>query len=161
MSIPQSYFLETLIVCLELRFEGDVLSHLSFFYERKKQSTFALNAKQALYVKQIERYFKHAQSFNVPLVINTGTPFQRRVWQALCAIPVGQTRTYGELAKQLKTSARSIGMACRSNPIALIVPCHRVVGAKDAGGFCGHQQGKPIAVKEWLLAHEATQVKAR
>lgn len=156
MSIPHTYFLETPIVCLALRFDGDVLSNISFFYECKKPSTLRLNAKQAVYVKQIERYFKRAQSFSVPLAMNTGTPFQQRVWQALCAIPLGQTRTYGELAKQLKTSARAIGMACRSNPIALIVPCHRVVGAKDAGGFCGHQQGKPIVVKEWLLAHEAS-----
>ena len=74
----------------------------------------------------------------IPLALD-GTPFQRRVWEALCAIPYGATRTYGELAKHLGTSPRAIGCAVGRNPISIIVPCHRVLGANDT--FTGYAGG--------------------
>lgn len=151
-------FLQTPIGCLALTFTGDTLHQVEFLYDDKTESKTTLTSKQKTVIKQIERYFKKAQSFELPFVIQLGTPFQQRVWQALLAIPLGQTRTYGELAKKLKTSARAIGMACRTNPIALIVPCHRVVAANDLGGFGGRRDGKPLRVKQWLLAHEAKTV---
>ena len=83
-----------------------------------------------------------------------GTPFQRRVWQALRMIPAGQTRTYGELAKQLHSSARAIGMACRANPAPVIVPCHRIVAANGLGGYAGKTAGRQLGIKRWLLQHE-------
>jgi methylated-DNA-[protein]-cysteine S-methyltransferase len=79
-----------------------------------------------------------------------GTPFQKAVWELLRRIPVGETRTYGELAKQLGSSARAIGSANRTNPIALVIPCHRVI-ASD-GTLCGYASG--LDRKRWLLAHE-------
>lgn len=87
-------------------------------------------------------------------VAPSGTDFQKRVWQALLNIPSGETRTYGELAKQLGSSPRAIGGACRRNPVPLLVPCHRVVAANGAGGFAGHTDGHWMDIKHWLLSHE-------
>jgi methylated-DNA-[protein]-cysteine S-methyltransferase len=86
---------------------------------------------------------------DVPIDMN-GTPFQRRVWEALRAIPVGETRTYGELARLLGTHPRAVGSANGANPVCLVVPCHRVVGAD--GKLCGYAWGEDR--KRWLLAHE-------
>ena len=81
-----------------------------------------------------------------------GTPFQRRVWSALRAIPVGTTTTYGRLAATLGRPAatRAVGLANGANPIAIVVPCHRVIGAD--GGLTGYGGG--VARKRQLLAHE-------
>ena len=66
-----------------------------------------------------------------------GTAFQQRVWQAMCAIPYGQTRTYGELAERAGGVARAVGMACGANPIPILIPCHRVVAQNGLGGYSG------------------------
>jgi methylated-DNA-[protein]-cysteine S-methyltransferase len=103
---------------------------------------------------QISSYFRDARSgFEIPLSLQ-GTDFQRRVWEALSNIPSGQPLTYGELARQLNTSARAIGGACRANPVPLVIPCHRVVAASGPGGFAGQTAGRKLAIKRWLLAHE-------
>ncbi len=105
--------------------------------------------------RELERYLvdPHA-AFTVPLAPK-GTPYQRRVWDAIAAIPVGASRTYGELATKLMSAPRAVGQACGSNPLALIVPCHRVVGSRGAlGGFMHAATGSPLAVKRWLLEHE-------
>jgi methylated-DNA-[protein]-cysteine S-methyltransferase len=84
-----------------------------------------------------------------------GTPFQRRVWQQIAAIPTHQTRTYGEIAKALHNAPRAVGQACGANPFPVIVPCHRVVAtAGGLGGFAGQRAGFLLDVKRWLLAHE-------
>ncbi|WP_235602990.1 methylated-DNA--[protein]-cysteine S-methyltransferase [Piscirickettsia litoralis] len=69
-------------------------------------------------------------------------------------IPRGQTLTYGELAKKLQTGPRAIGAACRTNPIPVIIPCHRIVSKQGMGGFHGKTSGKFLTIKEWLLQHE-------
>jgi methylated-DNA-[protein]-cysteine S-methyltransferase len=79
-----------------------------------------------------------------------GTPFQRRVWAAVRAIPPGETRTYGELARQLGTHPRAIGAANGANRLGLAIPCHRVIAAD--GKLCGYAWGEER--KRWLLAHE-------
>ena len=102
----------------------------------------------------IERYLddpKTGFEFDMEL---EGTPFQRRVWQALREIPAGQTLTYGQLAERLGTGARAVGNACRANPCPLVVPCHRVVASNGLGGFAGERTGRKLAVKRWLLEHE-------
>ncbi len=71
--------------------------------------------------------------------------------QALLAIPFGETRTYGQLAKQLNTPAQAIGQACGANPIPLLIPCHRVLGAGSLGGYSG---GQGVETKVALLRHE-------
>ncbi|MCG6873250.1 MAG: methylated-DNA--[protein]-cysteine S-methyltransferase [Gammaproteobacteria bacterium] len=91
--------------------------------------------------------------FSVPVAVE-GTDFQLRVWAALQGIRAGRPLTYGELARRLRSSARAIGGACRRNPVPLIIPCHRVVAASGAGGFMGATDGRPLAIKNWLLAHE-------
>ena len=88
--------------------------------------------------RELERYLDDpAFRFTVPLAPK-GTPFQRRVWDAILDIPAGESRTYGELARRMVTAARAIGQACGANPIALVIPCHRVVGSLGSlGGFMG------------------------
>ena len=88
--------------------------------------------------------------FSVPLNI-AGTAFQQAFLTALTDIPFGQTRTYGELALQLGVSAQAIGQACGANPIPILIPCHRVLGARDLGGFSGP---RGIEDKVALLRHE-------
>lgn len=81
-----------------------------------------------------------------------GTAFQRRVWAELCRIPCGTTTSYGALAVRLglPKASRAVGAANGRNPVAIVVPCHRVVGAD--GGLCGYAGG--VERKRWLLAHE-------
>ncbi|MET0088217.1 MAG: methylated-DNA--[protein]-cysteine S-methyltransferase [Sedimenticola sp.] len=103
---------------------------------------------------QLRRYFSTGDdSFSLPLNM-MGTPFQQRVWQQLRSIPSGETRTYGEIARRLGSSARAVGNACRRNPVPVIVPCHRVVSAAGLGGFSGQVQGDMLDIKRWLLKHE-------
>lgn len=86
-----------------------------------------------------------------------GTAFQQRVWNAISAIPVGQTRTYSEIAKQIGSGPRAVANACGANNLPLIVPCHRVVAMHGIGGF---MQGKKdgMLIKQWLLRHEGVQL---
>ena len=86
-------------------------------------------------VDQIQQYWQNPGTRFVIKRIQQGTEFMNKVWKALEQIPPGQTRTYGELAKLLGTSARAVGNACRNNPYPLIVPCHRVVSANGLGGL--------------------------
>ena len=89
-------------------------------------------------------------------VATGGTPFQRRVWRALRAIESGRTTTYGQLARRLRRpeAARAVGLANGANPIAIVVPCHRVIGAN--GALTGYAGG--LARKRWLLRHEGVAV---
>ena len=85
-------------------------------------------AKRA--VAQLERYLADPRHrFTLPLAPR-GTEFQRRVWDAIATIPVGESRTYGEIARMVRSAPRAVGQACGANPIALVVPCHRVVGSQ-------------------------------
>jgi methylated-DNA-[protein]-cysteine S-methyltransferase len=105
-------------------------------------------------VNQLKSYFIVPQSdCKLPLA-ERGTVFQRRVWQYLLTIPPGETRTYTELAQALDTSARAVGNACRANPFAIVVPCHRVVSKAGLGGYYGKTDGSEIDLKQWLLEHE-------
>lgn len=86
---------------------------------------------------EVAAYFAgELQEFTFPLAPR-GSKFQQRFYTALCAIPYGQTRTYGDLAKELGVSAQAIGQACGANPIAIFIPCHRVLAADGVGGFSG------------------------
>jgi len=90
--------------------------------------------------RQLEKYFAgELRQFNLPLDLQ-GTPFQMRVWAALLAIPYGETRSYSQLARQVGTpsAARAVGSANHANPVAILVPCHRVITAAGAlGGYGG------------------------
>jgi len=100
--------------------------------------------------EQVLAYFAgELRSFSLPLA-PSATPFQQRVRAALCDIPYGETRNYGELARALASSPRAVGRANATNPICLIVPCHRVIGAD--GSLTGYAFGETL--KRRLLAHE-------
>lgn len=87
--------------------------------------------------RQLDAYFDGALTvFDLPLHI-VGTPFQKQVWRAMVAIPAGRTRTYGDIARELKGSAQSVGTACGRNPFPVVIPCHRVVAANGLGGYSG------------------------
>ena len=104
-------------------------------------------------VDQLEAYFHGSRTdFTVPLD-PVGSEFQLRVWRELCRIPYGRTRTYGEIASLIgqPRGARAVGLANNQNPIAIVVPCHRVIGAD--GGLVGYGGG--MARKKWLLDNEA------
>lgn len=104
--------------------------------------------------KQLAAYFDNPDfHFNLPLKLK-GTTHQSKVWQAMCAIPRGQTRQYGELARELASSARAVGQACGANAIPIIIPCHRVVSKAGLGGFAHHRDGYELDIKRWLLKHE-------
>ncbi len=102
--------------------------------------------------REVAEFFSSRRRvFSVPMAAQ-GTAFQKRVWAELAAIPFGQTRSYGQLATALGQSgaSRAVGRANAVNPIALIVPCHRVIGADGAlGGFAFG-----AAIKQHLLTHE-------
>ena len=105
--------------------------------------------------RQLERYRADPDTkFDFPIMIE-GTPLQRAVWDAMCAIPRGRTRTYGDIARELGADARDIGQACGDNRLPIVIPCHRVVAANGLGGFAHATSGYLIEVKRWLLAHEA------
>jgi len=102
--------------------------------------------------EQLEAYFAgELRAFDLPLA-PSGTAFQQKVWQALRDIPYAQTESYGALAKRIDSpkASRAVGMANGHNPISIIVPCHRVIGAN--GNLTGYGGG--IERKRWLLEHE-------
>ena len=103
-------------------------------------------------VEQLEAYFAGSrQAFDVPLDL-AGTEFQRSVWAGLLEIPYGETMSYGELARRVGRpgASRAVGLANGRNPVAIIVPCHRVIGAN--GTMTGYGGG--LDRKVWLLDHE-------
>ncbi len=107
----------------------------------------------APHVRQLTEYFAGTRrEFDLPLAA-AGTPFQRRVWDALCEIPYGETVSYGEIARRLGLppgASRAVGAANGANPIAIVVPCHRVIGAN--GTLTGYAGG--LAMKRKLLELE-------
>ena len=113
------------------------------------------NALAERAARALERYREDPDTaFDLPLRIE-GSELQRRVWDAMCAIPRGRTRTYGEVAKELGAEARVVGQACGDNRLPIIIPCHRIVAADGLGGFGHATSGFLIEAKRWLLAHEA------
>jgi O-6-methylguanine DNA methyltransferase len=105
-------------------------------------------------VEQLESYFNGGLlEFEIPLDL-AGSEFQLKVWDALRVIPYGETRTYGQIAAAVgqPRASRAVGLANNQNPIAVVVPCHRVIGAD--GALTGYGGGMPK--KRWLLEHEAT-----
>jgi len=102
--------------------------------------------------EQLAAYFDgRLQIFDLPLAPE-GTPFQQKVWRGLCDIAFGSTESYGALAHRLASGARAVGTACGANPIPILIPCHRVLGADGSlHGYSGHGG---LATKARLLALE-------
>jgi len=119
----------------------------------KKWRLVKLAEKTEEITRQLDKYFHGSRTaFDLPLDLR-GTEFQRRVWKALQRIPYGQTRSYAEVARQVGSprAFRAVGQANNRNPVAIIVPCHRVVAA--AGGLGGYGGGLPT--KQFLLNLES------
>ena len=105
-------------------------------------------------IRQLKEYFSGKRKTFTITLAPQGTPFQERVWQALRAIPYGQTLSYGQIAKAVgkPKASRAVGAANGQNPISIIVPCHRVIGSN--GKLVGYGGG--LSIKETLLAHESS-----
>lgn len=99
--------------------------------------------------RQLDLYNAGPHQFDLPLTLGSGT--QARFLNALLAIPFGETRTYGDLGKELDLPAQAIGQYCGGNPIPLIIPCHRILGANSLGGFSA---AGGVETKVALLKHE-------
>lgn len=134
-------------------FTGDTLTRLDFLPAGSPASTRPDGRARKL-KRELDAYW-HDPAYTIDLpCAPSGTAFQLRVWHALRNIPPGQPTTYGALAKQLGTAARAVGQACGSNPLPILIPCHRVVAANGLGGFMHASNGAPLDVKTWLLTHE-------
>ena len=109
-------------------------------------------------ITELDAYYVNpGHRFSLPLAPR-GTPYRRKVWQALENIPAGQTRTYGEIARDLGSGPRAVGQAVGDNPIPIIIPCHRVIAANGSlGGFMHSRTGYSQDIKRWLLQHELRQ----
>ena len=130
---------------------GTAFGNLEMLQSRCAADEFSADASRtAAVAKEIVDYLGgRRREFNVA-VAPKGTAFQQRVWQALLAIPYGETRTYGKIAEELGTGMRAVGGACGANPVALLVPCHRVVGKN--GHLTGFAFG--VTTKQRLLELE-------
>jgi len=134
-------------------FTGDALTRLDFLPADTPAST-RRDSRVRQLARELDAYWNDpAHAFDL-LFVPQGTPFQLRGWHALLGIPPGQPTTYGALAKRLGTAARAVGQACGSNPLPILIPCHRVVAAHGLGGFMHSSGGAPLDVKTWLLVHE-------
>ena len=123
-------------------------------FAQETDNNHSSSTTSTLVSSQLHDYFQQAHNkWSLPLTTK-GTPFQQRVWRYLQSIPMGQTRTYSDVAKALNSSARAVGNACRANPFSIVVPCHRVVSKTGIGGYSGKTEGDELAVKQWLLNHE-------
>jgi methylated-DNA-[protein]-cysteine S-methyltransferase len=139
---------------LGIRTRGGRLAQIDYL-PREAAPLDPLDELAARVCRQIERYLDDPQfRFDLPFDFR-GSDFQCRVWREICAIPAGRTLTYLDVARRLKTAPRPVGGACGANRIPLVIPCHRVVGSNGIGGFMHASAGQPVAIKRWLLAHEA------
>jgi methylated-DNA-[protein]-cysteine S-methyltransferase len=139
-----------------IRWDGDALTGVDLDPPLEHRQPAAEALPQSI-GHQLRAYFDEpSEGFDVQVVL-VGTGFQERVWAELRRIPLGETRTYGEIARLLGSSPRAVGQACRANPCPVVVPCHRVVAAKGLGGFAGDTSGRKLSVKRWLLSHEGVE----
>jgi methylated-DNA-[protein]-cysteine S-methyltransferase len=135
---------------LEIEYDEHYI-HRAIFTQTPVQNRVKNQLTQTI-TQELKYYFNNPHHrFQLPLKPQ-GSVYQQRVWNALLVIPVGRTLTYGELAIALQSSPRAIGQACKSNPLALFIPCHRVVGKTNQGGYMGRADA--LCYKTSLLMHE-------
>ena len=160
MASEFTLYFSTPIGSLQLDFQENELCFLSIaenssvneqMLELKQESA---NKVKENTLSQLDSYFSSAISFLTIPLASKGTAFQRLVWHELTEIPLGETRTYGDIAKKLNSSPRAVGNACRKNPVQIIIPCHRVISATGIGGYAGETEGRQLNIKRWLLKHE-------
>lgn len=155
MSMMKFCVIDSPVGLLTLAGVGRQLMHLRMVDQTYEPSRHGWQADQSAFpeaVEQLHAYFAgDLTDFDVVLELS-GTEFQRKVWQALLTIPYGETRTYGEIAEQIgsPTAYRAVGLANGHNPVGIIVPCHRVIGAN--GSLTGYGGG--LDKKKVLLEME-------
>lgn len=158
--LSETIYYDSPLGILRISGEDDAIREVHFLHPVKEDET----EKKGLHsrpssailkkcVKQLDKYFSgDISAFDLGMSQN-GTPFQKRVWEALCTIPYGKTVSYLELSKRLgdTKAIRAVGTANGKNNIAIIVPCHRVIGSNGSlVGYAGE-----LWRKQWLLNHEA------
>lgn len=132
------------------------LINISFLSGRETIIAPKKNSVAHLVTVQLQHYFDNPQyQFDLPIRFS-GTAHQIKVWETLQKIPPGKPWTYGELSQSIGSSPRAVGTACGHNPVAVVIPCHRVIAASgQLGGFMGGKLDDPLSIKKWLLRHEA------
>ena len=147
------YSYDTIIGKIFIAEKNGFIAQVSFKEIKKKKKETALIKKT--YLELAEYFNGKRQIFNVPLSPE-GTPFQKKVWEELKKIPYGQTATYKEIAKGIdnEKACRAVGMANNKNPIAIIIPCHRVIGSN--GSLTGYAGGLTVKNKLLQIEHEYT-----
>jgi methylated-DNA-[protein]-cysteine S-methyltransferase len=156
-SLPYAAIVAAPGFCLGLRCNEDEITSIEYLPPQPELPPRSPLAQEA--VRQLHLWLKNpAHDFTLPLA-PVGSHFQRRVWQQIEAIPCGETRSYGDVAKAIGSAPRAVGGACGANPYPVVVPCHRVVAARNGfnqglGGFAHQRGGFLIDVKRWLLQHE-------
>lgn len=136
----------------------DYITHIDFSEHGLSELPEKESPTLALGLRQLQEYFDGKRTtFSLPLA-PAGTDFQQRVWTALLAIPYGETRSYKDIALAVESpkAFRAVGGANNKNPISIVIPCHRVIGAD--GALVGYGSG--LGNKTWLLRHEKAQEKA-
>lgn len=146
-SLPQQLSLHSPVGDLTISEDGGAIVSVDWgWVQAQGGSALLIEAR-----RQLDDYFDGKRdSFDLPLA-PAGTDYQRRVWQALCAIPSGSTCTYADIARSVGGSPRAVGGANGRNPIPIIIPCHRVVATTGIGGYSG---GEGLPTKRFLLALE-------
>ena len=147
------YSYDTIIGKIFIAEKNGFIAQVSFKEISAEKKETALIKKK--YLELAEYFNGKRQIFNVPLSPE-GTPFQKKVWEELKKIPYGQTATYKEIAKGIdnEKACRAVGMANNKNPIAIIIPCHRVIGSN--GSLTGYAGGLTVKNKLLQIEHEYT-----
>ena len=144
--------LQTEIGWIEISADNDAITHLYWRGVQPQRLQSSALVKEA--ARQLSAYFeKRLTRFDLPIAAD-GTGFAKDVWDIMLSIPYGQTLTYGEVANRLEAPAQVVGQACGQNPIAIIIPCHRIVGTNWLGGYSSELGTN---AKEWLLDLERGQ----
>lgn len=148
--MKNSFYYDTKIGRIEIEENGEAITKIDYIQkdiEENAEGKETVLLKEA--IKQLNEYFEGKRSvFDLPLAPE-GTEFQNKVWNALREIPFGETKSYGEIARIIgnEKASRAVGMANNKNPIMIVIPCHRVIGAN--GKLVGYAGG--LEVKEMLL----------
>lgn len=118
-------------------------------------------ADQSVYTKQVQAYLLNpcGTSLEVRLLLQ-GTQYSQKIWQALLEIPFGEVISYSALADKTGSGPRAVAQACKNNPYAGIIPCHRVVSKNGIGGFMGQSKGEMVVLKQRLLAYERSMLES-
>ena len=148
--MKNSFYYDTKIGKIQIEENGEAITKIHYVQkdiEETVEGKETVLLKEA--IKQLNEYFEGKRNiFDLPLAPE-GTEFQKKVWKALTEIPFGETKSYGEIAKVIgnEKASRAVGMANNKNPIMIVIPCHRVIGAN--GKLVGYAAG--LEVKEMLL----------